>query len=106
MYRFDWESPAFGGRLGAGHALELPFVWNRLDLPMAPILLGTGLAALQPLATRINATWAQFIKTGEPNGGGLPTWPRYDSQRRATLLIDRACNVVDDPGGDARVLWP
>src|SRR5262249_56209679 len=47
MYRFDWKSPAFGGRLGAAHALELPFVWNRLDLPMAPILLGPDVAQLQ-----------------------------------------------------------
>jgi para-nitrobenzyl esterase len=106
MYRFDWTSPAFGGRLGAGHALELPFVWNRLDLPFVPILLGNDLAALQPLATKINATWVQFIKTGDPNGGGLPAWPRYDTQQRATLLIDRSCHVADDPGGDARVLWP
>lgn len=106
MYRFDWESPTFGGRLGAAHALELPFVWNRLDLPMAPILLGSDPTLVQPLATTIHATWAQFIKTGDPNGAGLPEWPRYDAERRATMLIDRTCAVVDDPGGDARALWP
>jgi para-nitrobenzyl esterase len=106
MYRFDWTSPAFGGRLGAAHALELPFVWNRLDLPMAPILLGPDLADAQPLATVVHASWALFIKTGDPNGGGLPAWPRYDAERRATLLIDRACKVVDDPAGAARAMWP
>jgi para-nitrobenzyl esterase len=105
MYRFDWQSSAFGGRLGAAHALELPFVWNRLDLPMAPVLLGPDAAAAQPLATAMHATWAQFIKTGDPNGAGLPPWPTYDTQRRATLLLDRACQVVDDPAGAARALW-
>jgi para-nitrobenzyl esterase len=105
-YRFDWRSPSFGGRLGAAHALELPFVWNRLDLPTSPILLGNDVAALQPLATAIHTTWANFIRTGDPNGGGLPSWPRYHAERRATLLIDRECRVVDDPGGAARALWP
>jgi para-nitrobenzyl esterase len=105
LYRFDWQSSAFGGRLGAAHALELPFVWNRLDLPMAPILLGPEAAAAQPLATAMHATWAQFIKTGDPNGAGLPPWPTYDTQRRATLLLDCACQVVDDPAGAARALW-
>ena len=106
MYRFDWKSPAFGGRLGAGHALELAFVWNRLDLSMAPILLGPDLVSLQPLATVMHRTWAQFIRTGDPNGGGLPPWPRYDTERRATLLIDRDSQVVDDPAGAERAAWP
>ena len=105
MYRFDWASPAFGGRLGAAHALELPFVWNRLDLPMQ-VLLGDGFAQLQPLATAIHRTWAQFIRTGDPNGGGLPAWPRYDTERRATLLIDRDSHVADNPGAAARAAWP
>jgi len=107
VYRFDWKSPAFGGRLGATHALELPFVWNRLDLPIAPVMLGDRLFTLQPLATAIHRAWAQFIRTGDPNGGGgLPAWPRYDADRRATLLIDRESRIADDPGGAARMLWP
>jgi para-nitrobenzyl esterase len=105
LYRFDWQSPALDGRLGAAHALELPFVWNRLDLPMASILLGPDLAAVQPLVTTMHASWAQFIKTGDPNGGGFPSWPTYETERRPTLLIDRTCQVVDDPAGAARALW-
>ena len=32
MYEFAWPSPAFDGRLGACHALEIPFVFDTLDL--------------------------------------------------------------------------
>jgi para-nitrobenzyl esterase len=106
LYRFDWASPAAGGRLGAAHALELPFVWNRLDLPTTPILLGPDVAAVQPLATAVHETWVAFIKSGDPNGAGLPAWPRYDAVRRATLIIDRESRVVDDPAGAQRALWP
>jgi para-nitrobenzyl esterase len=105
-YRFDWESPTFGGRLGATHALELPFVWNRLDLPTAPVLLGPDLAALQPLATAMHESWVAFITTGDPSGGGLPAWPRYDTDRRPTMLINTESAVADDPAGTARALWP
>lgn len=106
MYRFDWASPALGGRLGAAHGLDLPFVWNRVDLPASKLLLGEAAEAAQPLALEIHATWAAFIRTGDPNGGGLPTWPTYDRARRHTMLIDRASSVVDDPGGTARALFP
>ncbi len=105
VYRFDWQSPAFGGRLRAAHALELPFVWNRLDTPLARTLL-VDTDGAQPLATAMHDTWAAFVKGGDPNGGGLPHWPRYDSDRRATMLLDRESHVVDDPGGETRKLWP
>src|SRR5262249_21988241 len=105
VYRFDWRSAAFGGRLGAAHALELPFVWNHLDTALARGLLGDTDAA-PPLATAIHATGAAFVKSGEPNGAGLPPWPRYDRERRATMMLDRESHVADDPGGDTRKLWP
>jgi para-nitrobenzyl esterase len=107
LYRFDRASTAFGGRLGAAHATELPFVWNRLDLPMSRLLLGEDVAASQPLATAMHARWTQFLRTGDPNpaGSSLPQWPRYDAARRATLLLDDESKIVDDPGGDTRELW-
>jgi para-nitrobenzyl esterase len=81
-------------------------VWNRLDLPMAPILLGDKLHQIQGLATAMHMTWAQFIRTGSPDGGGLPDWPRYSVERRTTLIIDRESYVAEDPAGAARKLWP
>ncbi len=106
MYRFDWSSPALGGRLGAAHGLDLPFVWNRIDLPASKVLLGEAVETAQPLATQLHATWAAFIRSGDPNGGGLPPWPTYGRARRQTMLIDRTSTVVDDPAGVARALYP
>jgi len=105
MYRFDWASTAFDGRLGAAHAIELPLVWNQLDAPFAKILLGD-VDGARALGAAMHDTWARFARGGEPEGAGLPPWSRYDGARRATLLLDRECRVVDDPGGDTRALWP
>jgi para-nitrobenzyl esterase len=106
MYRFDWTSTAFEGRLGAAHAIELPFVWSKLDLSFSAVLLGADLAGARALGQQMHDTWATFVRTGAPDGGGLPPWPRYDEPRRATMLLDRTCAVVDDPGAATRAVWP
>jgi para-nitrobenzyl esterase len=36
---------------------------------------------------------------------GDPGWPRYDLKRRATMLFDCECTVVDDPRAAERALW-
>jgi para-nitrobenzyl esterase len=105
LYRFDWESPAFEGRLGAAHAIELPFVWNQLDLPVSQVLLGGDASRAQPLCAQLHAAWAAFIRGGEPAAAGLPAWPRYDDPRRATMVLDRESRVADDPDRALRELW-
>jgi para-nitrobenzyl esterase len=105
MYRFDWSSPAFGGKLGAAHALELPFVWNVVDTPAAQMLLG-GDASAQALATTMQSAWAAFIRGGAPTADGLPRWPIYEQPRRSTMVLDRTSTLVDDPAGTLRALWP
>jgi para-nitrobenzyl esterase len=106
LYRFDVASLAFGGKLGAAHALELSLVWNRLDNPFSTLLLGGDTKPFQEVALRMHDTWSAFIRTGNPDGGGLPAWPRYDAERRATLIIDRDdARVEDDAGGDQRRMW-
>jgi len=104
MYRFDWESPALDGRLGAAHALELPFVWNMLDLAASQVLVAD-LEAARPLAAQLHAAWAAFIRGDAPAADGLPAWPIYEEPRRATMLIDRAPRVADDPDAPVRELW-
>jgi para-nitrobenzyl esterase len=103
MYRFDWKSPAFGGKMGSAHALEIPFVFDNLDAPGAGVF--TGDAAPPELATKMHAAWVAFAKTGDPNIGDLPDWPRYDTKTRPTMLLDAECAVENDPNGDLRELW-
>ncbi len=103
MYRFDWKSPAFGGRLGSCHALEIPFAFDNLDAPGADVF--TGGEAPQNLAASMHSAWVAFAKTGDPNTSDLPEWRPYDTEARATMLLNTECASADDPDGDLRQTW-
>jgi para-nitrobenzyl esterase len=76
IYEFAWRSNALGGRLGAAHAMNLPFVFDTLD---APGLTGEN-ALLGPdggppeLAARVHGAWIRFARDGDP---GWPAGERH-----------------------------
>ena len=40
--------------------------------------------------------WAHFVKTGNPNGSGLPAWPRYEAgTQRHVLFSDHGVTPLD-----------
>jgi para-nitrobenzyl esterase len=104
MYRFDWESPAFGGVLGAAHAMDIPFVFNTLDVGLSRTFTGDS-PSRQKLADLMHASWAAFIRSGNPAIASLPAWPPYDLERRVTMIWSSAPHVVDNPQGQVRALW-
>ena len=101
MYRFDWETPAFGGRLKSPHSVEVPFVFDTLQV----IGEAHRKPRAQALADRVSKTWATFARNGDPGSDAIPTWPTYTAERRATMLLDDTCKVVNDPDGEVRPLW-
>jgi carboxylesterase type B len=96
MYEFAWRSPQFDGRLGAFHALEIPFVFDTLGYGTEPLW---GTTPPQQLADTMHAAWVAFASRGDPG------WPRYELSRRATMRFDSISEVVDDPRSAVRDLW-
>jgi para-nitrobenzyl esterase len=97
MYEFAWRSPKFDGKLGACHALEVPFAFDTLDKEGFDQLLGN--EPPQQLADAMHAAWVAFAK------GGDPGWQRYDLDRRSTMRFDTKQELVEDPRSAERVLW-
>jgi para-nitrobenzyl esterase len=95
-YYFTWRSPVRDGKLRSFHTLEIPFVFDNVDA--AKSMTGSG-ADRYPLAERMSTAWAAFARSGNPNHKGLPNWAPYDAKRKATMIFDRDCKVVDDPNG-------
>jgi para-nitrobenzyl esterase len=79
--------------VGATHASELSYVFGTLDRGIA--VLG-GPAPGEPTAIdrqtseAMQQYWTNFAKTGNPNSGNLPQWPKFDGSARAYLQFSDA----------------
>ena len=90
MYLFTWQSPVFDGKYKALHCMELPFVFDNIDL--ANQMTGGGEQA-HVLAEKMSGAWINFAKTGNPNYKNLPEWPKYNSDNTATMHFNVNCAV-------------
>jgi para-nitrobenzyl esterase len=100
-YRFVWRSDALGGRLGACHAVDVPFAFDTLDTPGLAGeagLLGPG-GGPQELATRTHAAWVGFARDGDPG------WGPYTRRRRTVMHIGSVWSAREDPGLESCAIW-
>lgn len=102
MYLFTWETPVLNGRLKSCHALEIPFVFDNLSAGRN----FTGDSSERvPLAEKMSEAWIAFARDGAPAYRGLPSWPAYNPEARATMIFDTECRVENDPGNELRKAW-
>ncbi|MEL7373955.1 MAG: carboxylesterase family protein [Pseudomonadota bacterium] len=73
-YRFDYEAPGLGGRLGAPHVSEIPHVFGTLDAPGTGVLFDDTPASRR-LSRTMAWTWSAFARDGAPD---IDTWPPLD----------------------------
>jgi para-nitrobenzyl esterase len=46
--------------------------------------------------------WVALARNGNPNHAGLPNWPAFTADKRATMIFDVPCRVEDDPTEEVR----
>lgn len=96
LYQFNWRSR--NERLGATHALEIPFAFDNLHQPGVDAFIGPG-SNPQHVADAVHSTWTRFIRDGDPG------FPPYAPDRRETMVFDEVSRVVADPDGAERRAW-
>lgn len=80
IYFFNRQLP--GDNAGAFHSSELWYVFhtmNRCWRPWEP--------CDYTLEAAMSSYWANFAKTGDPNGKGLPTWRPYTAEHPVRMLL-------------------
>ena len=118
-YIFTYESerlvPGTQHKVGAAYALEIAYKFDLIQpSEKAPVedpaqtatrtMMDTGPASVKT-AENMSQIWSTFARTGKPGAKGQPEWPAYDTTRRATMLINAECKVVDDPFSLERDFW-
>ncbi|MCC5886495.1 MAG: carboxylesterase family protein [Gammaproteobacteria bacterium] len=102
-YLFTWPSPALRGRLGACHALEIPFVFGTLDAPGMASFAGDSPQAWR-VSEQVMDAWAAFAQDGHPNAV-VPAWVPWSSRDHWAWIIDEEAGVERDPRAAERSLW-
>ena len=93
--QFDPNRPMFGGPdapkpRGANHASEMSYVfassWGR------PFQGGD-----KAVSDAMHNYWANFVKTGDPNGDGLDNWPVYRDGEKTVMFFKNGTALIDTP---------
>lgn len=96
---FGWQPPLFDGRMRAFHCIDICFWFYNTDLMFTHTGGGKRPRAL---SSKMASSFIQFVKTGNPNGGGLPEWLPYSAEKGETMILDDLCLLQNNPDGEAR----
>ena len=101
LYRFSYVQTAMRERMQAGapHGGEIAFVFGTLGTggfgPTPP----PPTAQDQSVSRMTQSYWVNFARTGDPNGTGLPAWPRFDPSKDLIFYFnpDGSAASIPDP---------
>lgn len=80
--------------MGAQHGTEIPFIFGTLDR-MKDLNGNVYDEKDREFSEMIGSYWANFIKTGDPNGEGLMYWPLKD-EKPVHFRLENVCSMEND----------
>jgi para-nitrobenzyl esterase len=97
VYRYRLDLPPPSSKFHKGsyvfHSDDIEYVFGTLDT--RPESVWT--PADRKLSEEMMTYWTNFAKTGDPNGGSLPQWPRFDKTGQVLHLDSTITAAPADP---------
>lgn len=88
VYRYHFELPAPASKFHPGgyafHSDDIEYVFGTLDERPGAVWRPEDRA----LSSAMMDYWTNFARTGNPNGDGLPQWPRFDTTHEILHLAN------------------
>jgi len=98
LYQFARVRP--GMEMRTAHGSEIPYVFDTLQT------VGGRVEEIdRSLARMMSGAWYRFAARGDPNGDGLPEWPRYDRKAEANLEFGEQVQVNRGLHGSQCDMW-
>ncbi len=99
MYEFAWPSSVANGSYGAYHGLDIPFVFNNLEMVTGEKGMLGSQGGPHELGDKMQDAWVQFAKTGSPG------WDAYNTSDRKTMLINKTWVLETNPHASVLTGW-
>ncbi|MBA2933523.1 carboxylesterase family protein [Sphingomonas sp. CGMCC 1.13654] len=98
VFEFEWRSPALGGKVGAAHGVDLPFVFGTVEMASGPdAMLGPNPPV--ELSDQLRTMWTGFARDG------ILPWPAYDTETRMVFAC-AAMSAAHEPVMPAAMFLP
>ena len=102
LYFFSHVPPQKGlKKFGAYHGAEVMYAFDNLG--------ADGDADYTDIDYRLrdqmSGYWINFVRTGDPNGPGLPAWPAFEHAEDEVMVFDRGSAMMPHPRRDEIDFW-
>nr|WKN34846.1 carboxylesterase family protein [Tunicatimonas sp. TK19036] len=113
LYNFGYKSemkvPGTDYPMGTPHAMDISFKFNNEVPPkegeQPRMGLGGARSERYEASRKMAELWATFARTGKPAAEGVPRWPAFNREDRATMRIDEKCEVTYDRFHTELEMW-
>ena len=96
---FAYSPDLFNGRLRSFHCSDICYWFRNTDLMFTHTGGGPGPRAM---SDKMSAALLAFMRKGDPNCKQLPHWPEYTPEKGEVMILDKDCQVREDPDRGVR----
>lgn len=91
VYRYQFTKE--NGYFGTMHAGEMVYAYGNIERTNRPYDYDESDMKLEKVMLNY---WANFVKTGDPNGSGLTTWPEYTGSGDKVMELGEHVGLIPD----------